>query len=52
MIAVTFLQITDKNIFKLTSFLLDIKMIALSLLRRNPVTHGVSLDSPSSFVLF
>jgi len=27
-------------------------MIALSLLRRNPVTHGVSLDSPSSFVLF
>jgi hypothetical protein len=36
MIAVTFLQITDKNIFKLTSFLLDIKMIALSLLQRNP----------------
>ena len=52
MTAITFSQTADKNIFKSKSSLFVVKMIALSLLRRNPVTHGVSLDSPSSFVLF
>jgi len=50
MTAVTFFQTVDKNIFKSTSSLFVVKMIALSLLRRNPATHGVFLGSPSSFI--
>ncbi|MFR0981726.1 MAG: hypothetical protein ACLSET_03705 [Bifidobacterium catenulatum] len=50
MTAVTFSQTADKNIFKSTSSLFVVNMIALSLLRRNLATHGVSTDSPSSFV--
>jgi len=52
MTAVTFSQTVDKNIFKSTSSLFVVEMIALSLLRRNPATHGVFLGSPSSFVFF
>ena len=50
MTAVTFSQTADKNIFKSTSSLFVVKMIALSLLRRNPSTHGVFLGSPPSFI--